>query len=137
MIKKRLLKLADRLERIAAKPPKKRAFNLFHWFIKGTNCGTQCCAVGEAGMIPEFRELGLKVTGNPRFKNAEGWQAVVNFFGLNSFAEAYYLFSSYEYPRAFMAPHTGPDEVAERIREFVASGGVIKNCKASYFGMAA
>lgn len=125
MIKKRLLTLADRLERIAVKPPKTRRFSIHTW-LAHDSCGTQCCAVGEASFIPEFRRLGLTAhrSRGPQFKNLEGWGATTKFFGLTAL-EADYLFSSYYYQRDPEGTFVGPAEVAERIRAFVASNGVI------------
>jgi hypothetical protein len=120
---KRLLRLADWLDRIQAKPPKLRTFNLGTWRRTGVYvpskrdfCGTQCCAVGEAFLIPEFKALGFKYQGAaPAFGAARGWDAVKDFFGV-SFNQAICLFS----PVSYTNPFGRPGRVATRIRELVA-----------------
>jgi hypothetical protein len=113
---KRLLRLADWLDRIAKTPPKTREFNLFYW-KQNRACGTVCCAVGEASLIPEFKKAGLKVAPYPEFKGTNGWDAVKRFFDIN-YLDVIHLFAATSY---------GPDEVSEpavvadRIRKFVAS----------------
>lgn len=122
MIKKRLLILAEHLEKIAKRCPKNRRFNMGLWFVeehdaRGHRCGTSGCAIGEAVLIPEFKALGLKISENqePVYKGDFSWMAVERFFGLTSH-EATCLFS-YE---GYISRHdTTPDEVAAAIREFV------------------
>lgn len=122
MIKRRLLILADHLDRV--KPEKTgRQFNLNIWFVaRGPACGTACCAVGEAAHIPELRRLGLGLTRGafartPAFKDACSWTAVERFFRLNE-ADAMHLFSS-----SYYADSVTPKDVAARIRAFVEHGG--------------
>lgn len=123
MIKRRLLILAEHLERIAKRKPKSRSFNLDKWFEK-TPCGTAACAVGSACFIPEFKRLGLRLrqVGSawyPVFKGDAGYTAAARFFGISwGAAETFFCPDSYK-----------PDEqgnplaVATRIREFVAAKG--------------
>lgn len=116
MIKRRLLLLADRLDRIAKRPPKKRTFDLSMWFDNDDPCNTVCCAVGEATFIPEFRKLGLGLTPTsqePSYKGEGSWRAVALFFDLDE-NQSHRLFMSTQYPR-----NATPDMVAGRIREFV------------------
>jgi hypothetical protein len=53
----RLLKLATRLEAVP-----RADFDMDVWVQTkdGPECGTQACALGWAGLMPEFRRLGLK-----------------------------------------------------------------------------
>jgi hypothetical protein len=123
MQKKRLLRLASWLERIAKNPPKTRKFNLSRWCRRlpkyertgrFSKCGTVCCAVGEASLIPEFKQAGFRIPYKvPKFEGRAGWEAVERFFGL-SYHDATYLFMEDSY-----VGRTGPDRVAARIREFV------------------
>lgn len=126
MIKRRLLILAERLERISRQKKPKRGFSLFSWMtatpgenFEGTVCGTTACAIGEACYIRDLQRLGLKydpILGVPVFKGEESWIAVQAFFGLSE-AHATFLFSLTAYHNM---TRTGPAEVAARIREFVA-----------------
>lgn len=53
---RRLLKLAIKLDSIP-----RENFNMDYWIIKKDDgCGTTCCVLGWAGMMPEFRKLGLR-----------------------------------------------------------------------------
>ena len=123
MIKSRLLILADRLEAIAKRPPKGRTFELSAWLRKEP-CGTVCCAVGEAMLIPRFKKLGLGMKANhmdahcfsPHFRNDTGWSAVDAFFGLSG-KQAEKLFS----PVNYSLEDRNPSTVAARLREFVKS----------------
>jgi hypothetical protein len=131
MIKSRLLLLAERLEKIAAKPPKNRKFDLRVWFRKPNTpsffdpyfCGTTCCAVGEATLIPRFKELGLKYKNRvgPVFKRYEGFHAAEKFFGISNL-EAIKLFTTAFY---LDGSETKPDDVASRIRAFVRTGKIL------------
>lgn len=116
MIKKRLLTLAARLDRIAKRPPKKRSFDLSMWFDNDDPCNTACCAVGEATLIPEFRKLGFgrtKGAQEPSYKGFISWAAVRFFFDISE-DQSHRLFMSTQYQR-----DATPDLVAARIREFV------------------
>lgn len=130
MIKRRLLILADRLEKIAAKPPNNREFNLRFWLQRGLDCGSACCAVGEATFIPELRRLGLKAKTNPRngiisphYGKDCGWAAVQKFFGLGA-SQARHLFDMYSYK---LEESIKPEVVAARIRETVFNSMVGKS----------
>jgi hypothetical protein len=115
MIKKRLLMLADRLDRIADRPLKSRQFDLLSWRHKD-HCGTHCCAVGEATYMPAFKALGLKYNARiaePEYRGESGWGAVQKFFGIGR-EDALNLFSSESYQRV-----RDPKIVADRIRELV------------------
>lgn len=125
MIKSRLITLADHLEKIAARPPKRREFSLVGWFSrrykreknKDIVCGYCCCAIGEATFIPAFKKLGLYMDGSsPAFKEYWQWDAVKAFFGL-TYDEANYLFSYMSYAAA---AKTTPAQVSTRIRDFAA-----------------
>lgn len=123
MIKRRLLILADHLDRM--KPEKTgRHFSLGIWYTdrdRTANCGTACCAVGEAAHIPKLKRLGLGLTPGvwgraPQFKRWTSWDAVEKFFRI-SVKDAMYLFQGSNYPR-----NATPKDVAARIRTFVEQG---------------
>lgn len=134
---RRLLRLADRLDRI---DPKR--FALEHWVSSGScvpsldddeqpSCGTVCCAVGYAAMLPEFKAEGFSlaseddhafptyVVDRPGFFPAyyDGYRAVAKFFEITG-EDAEMLF--WDWWR-YRLKKTKPSEVAARIREFVAA----------------
>jgi len=138
MNKERLLKLADLLE-ADAKNPKGVKFDLSEWGEAvdpktPVNCGTSACAVGLACISGAFKKEGLGYevvegkewddldkpsaiyTINPTYKKMSGWDAVAKFFGIG-YADAEYLFSSYEY-NSIPKGAKGERTVAKRIREF-------------------
>lgn len=94
-------------------------FSLSWWVIRQPHCGTVCCAVGHAAMLPEFRAQGLNFGGfcslEPTYDGLTSWSAVQAFFEITA-AEANRLFSLYEYPDGARTP---PRMVAARIRELV------------------
>ena len=119
MIKKRLLTLADALDKLAVKPRKRFTFSLAGWFRREKICGTTACAVGLASTLPEFKRLGLKIHDYlPAFRDLRGWYAVQKFFGI-SYDAAEYLFSYTQYESN---DTTKPKAVADRIRALVNSG---------------
>jgi len=132
---RRLLKLARFLDKVPAK-----RFDYGSWTrgvgtvdpvyykaarlrLKGTKqeCGTTGCALGWATAVPEFRKLGLYLTGfgtpeiqTPRGNCVRGEDAGVELFGLK-YTEALDL---------FMPQNAGEDRatakyVARKIRKFV------------------
>lgn len=111
----RLLVLADFLE---TKVPDED-FNLRRWLHP---YGSPSCAIGYAGIIPEFRALGFGVSyrGGPRgsnepfFGDIKRWEAIQTFFEI-SYATAAEFFTRMRYETA-----PGPRQVAARIRAFVA-----------------
>lgn len=122
----RLLRLADYLEDVVAKLPAER-FDMNNWATPTPHCGTACCAVGHACSIPEFQAAGLAMSideeghGEPVIRPDDGsmfssWQAVEAFFGITH-REAACLFDAGRYFAGVR-----PQEVAARIRQFVASG---------------
>lgn len=120
MIKIRLLKVAELLEKQAEKEAKnpdiKKRFCLSSW-----DCGTAACAVGLAARNKWFNARGLKMNkGVPAFKEHRNWRAVSEFFKIY-ISDAEELFSMYSY---LEEGHTTALEVAARIREFVEKGEV-------------
>lgn len=133
MNKRRLLKLADLLEKDARRKRGIR-FNMRTWGNinnpkKPLSCGTQACAMGLAALSGAFRHEGLSAViredGDFQFKVSgkktyNGFRASRKFFRINS----------RNAERLFEADDVGlPDEgrgaraelaVAKRIRDFVA-----------------
>lgn len=71
---KRLLKLADFLEKLHADKKRRKQFDYTNWVNRALwkgkadlSCGTTACALGWATTIPEFRKAGLRLgkNGNP------------------------------------------------------------------------
>ena len=95
-------------------------------FVQPLECQTVGCAVGWAGALPEFNELGLGLmvdgrhTLYPKYVDQDGLEysgdeAVEKFFDI-SFMSVDYLF----YPCSYTdADRDNPKAVANRIREFV------------------
>lgn len=122
----RLLRLADFLE----KEVTQEKFNMYRW----TNtCGTVHCAFGWATQIPEFRDAGLKMSGQddyghatgsysewryPMYENRECYDAAVTFFEIDLIL-ANWIFS----PDNYNAPVAIKD-VVERIQRTVVDYGV-------------
>lgn len=131
MNKDRLLLLADALEtRIPAEK-----FALDDW-RESTNdddsneallhgCGTTGCAVGWACALPEFIAQGLtwsSAMARPVFEGDSQWEAVCNFFEIDSDA-ADHLFSPIDYPDFGVG--ATPSDVAGRIRALVGNSGEV------------
>jgi len=135
----RLTKLAELLDKVALE---RRPFNLSVWVhktqdlcfmdVKDTavasglsedevehhECGTVACAVGYACLDPWFNEQGLRAYEDlPSYRYSSGWDAVEDFFGIY-YEEARHLFSPDSYTGE---EETRAEEVAARIREFIAS----------------
>lgn len=121
--KRRLEVLAKHLERIERQPLHKRKFSLSSWYqhligSDGIVYGTTACALGEAGLIPEFRKLGLKseIDGGVYFQEKEGFEAAEVFFGLDM-DESLHLFAPTHYwPDQLRSPRA----VARKIRRLIA-----------------
>jgi len=84
------------------------------------NCGYSACAVGHAGMMPEFQKLGFAlVTGEsqhklvPHYDGLTEWEAVESFFDLTE-KQAEKLFM----PDSYGEDVTAAD-VAKRIRKMI------------------
>ncbi len=112
----RLLRLADHLDTV---PPE--LFDLAHWGSR-VPCGTVCCAVGHACLMPEFQAAGFRAVWDedgfePEFSGLTDWDATELFFGIGH-VTALCLFSAQSYPVG--APATAA-QVAARIRAFVRS----------------
>jgi hypothetical protein len=95
-------------------------FRLTSW-----HCGTTACAVGHACLNPAFQEQGLSLVKDgtamvPLYGGHAGWNAVREFFGIDSDEDAY-LFLAWEYPDG---SETTPDQVADRIELFLQSAEV-------------
>lgn len=124
MKKNRLLKIANLIENINP-----AVFDMDSWSSKGNECGTTFCVCGYAAHVGLFKGLTLEYDGDgdadliyvePGDECGmvmEDWDAVEVLFDLTC-SEAEYLF----YGKFGDTPHT----VAERIRKFVKTGGVIE-----------
>jgi hypothetical protein len=95
------------------------------------HCGFAGCAVGHATQDPVLRAEGLKLdglgfpglVGSPYPDNVYPWRAVEKFFDLTA-EESELLFDIHSYsggPSDISPYDPPPQEVAARIREFVAS----------------
>lgn len=133
--KERLAFLADKLEE-NANNPKGMKFDLSLWshteraVPKAIDCRTTGCAVGLAGLLPEFVAEGFSITGNifstttPRYvtdrENVEGWRAVETFFDLSP-EKAGWLFTEHRYQWDDLPTKGAAGElaVANRIREYL------------------
>ena len=129
--KRRLLKLADFLDRL---PPKR--FNYATWVggdwdgRQDLSCGTTACALGWACTIPAFRRLGLRLSsyGVPILLRGgtitHETAAAAFIFKIDQthasylFCPDYHLFSE-RLPRS-PGRRASPREVAAHIRRFVA-----------------
>lgn len=127
MNKRFLAYLAQRLEKIAATPPKKRkrTFDMRCWYEPRFDCGTTACAMGEACFIPVLQRAGLRLKDHgfgliptiyrPDGSKAYGSEAAVELFGITP-AVAQRLFL----PKAERS--ASPAQVARRIRKVIANG---------------
>lgn len=128
--KNRLLKLADKLDEVAADKKLRKQFNMDSWKEEDNDsCGFTACAVGTGVCcIPSFRKAGLKLTKSPwqhiegktlflvSYKGFPDFEGVKEFFKLDNFDEADYLFSSEYYP---LNMRKSPKFVANRIRSYI------------------
>lgn len=100
--------------------------------LNSLQCGTTGCAVGWACTIPEFKAEGLHwdvsddgTTDYPGYgkddtaEYATAWEAVEVFFNIN-YDTADHLFSCGSYDNN----NATANEVADRIEEVIAAGGV-------------
>jgi hypothetical protein len=137
MNKERLNMLANFLEHNADKI----GFNLANWGIKRgeevakypvpgdgiveVECGTVCCAVGWACLIPAFNDQGffntLKYSVHiaPAYRSGDlvfhGWKAICEFFDINhETADRLFLEGSYDWKGTAL-------DVATRIKDLTAS----------------
>jgi hypothetical protein len=139
MNKKRLLKLADLLEK-DAENKKGVKFDLMHWADtneddKGEiplDCKTKACAIGLACISGAFRKEGLgwklDIFGclTPYYNNSYGWNAVTTFFDIPR-EDAEKLFAWVSYKKSKTEGAKGERAVAKRIRKFVEKGLKNKN----------
>lgn len=125
MKKNRLLKIANLIENINP-----AVFDMDSWSSKKNECGTTFCACGYAAYVGLFKGLTLGYGGDgdadliyvepgDEYGDIErrDWDAVEVLFDL-TYSEVEYLF----YGKFGDTPHA----VAERIRKFVKTGGVIE-----------
>lgn len=124
----RLLKLADHLERVVATTP--GLWGMYSW-AERTECGTVCCAMGHACLIPEFAAAGLSLQfdvdedghsyGYPVLSDGRGLhtniRAAAAFFDIEV-EDAQWLFI----PDSYDHPGITPGQVAGRIRSLVRGG---------------
>ena len=96
-------------------------FDVTNWRGKGT-----ACAIGHAADIEEFKELGFALSpargSTPTYRNFQGYEAVMCFFGLE-WEDCDYLFTScIPYPR-----HKGQVwEVIRRLQNHIDRGQCCK-----------
>lgn len=90
----------------------------------GAWCGTAACAIGLAMLDKNFQAIGFGIdtNGGPAYDVARGTKAVCQLFDI-PFSAVDYLFMPASYPR--QSGKTAAKAVAKRIREFVASDGVV------------
>jgi hypothetical protein len=136
----RLLLLAERLEQIADDSQHPRKFDMMVWyedlptpqrnvgqrildfFRRKIDCKTAACAFGEACLMPEFQQEGLKLgrtsSGDylPAYDGFITFEAAAKFFDIGG-TKAITLFS----PDSYVGGKPSPREVAFRIRELVAN----------------
>lgn len=114
MQKKRLLKLAELLDKVPKKNFDMRRFRYEN------ECGTVCCAAGHAMLDPWFIKRGLHQGTQisvPQYGNFYANESLMEFFGI-SWLQVCYLFA----PGKVGAT---PKTVAKNIRKFVESGGEV------------
>jgi len=118
MQKKRLLKLADFLEKVVAKKPGYK-FNMSRFAdidFDPDHCHTAACALGWATTI--FKTLCLTDSGGAleqslRYRDHDAFEAAMVFFGLTE-PQAFRLFG------AFGGINVTPKRVARNIRKVVS-----------------
>lgn len=118
----RCLLLADHLE----KNVKEEEFDL-EFYAQKTECGTVCCALGHAGLMPDFRAQGFTTSiavsnahfGGVRFGDNYGLTAAMKFFGMThrQVQDTFYDKEIYDW-------HATPTKVAARIRECVNAASI-------------
>ncbi len=124
---KRLLKLADFIDKLPRK-----AFNLGILASK-TSCGTTCCLMGWAGMMPTFRRLGYRTNfdvfgelsskgveyGDGNYESIGDYSGAANLFGL-LWEESIGLFKSTNPYNYYPTDRPTPKKAAKVLRAFVA-----------------
>jgi hypothetical protein len=132
MKKNRLLKLADLLDGLKNK--KGYQFDMRGWGEtdnpkKPHSCGTTGCALGIGAMAGIFKRQGL--TWDHDFdtfvyrhsRNPDGFRIARELFEIYS-EDARYLFSASAYPYCPTEGVVAARAVAQRIRDYVANGGL-------------
>jgi hypothetical protein len=109
-------------------PAEVMKFDMTYWgHTKESSCGSSACALGFAGSHPWFIRRGLKLVHDIRYclklsdlwiiyKEVEGFQAAVEFFGIPG-DTAYRFFTSSSYRKSH--ERITPSDVARRIEAFV------------------
>lgn len=134
-------KLAHLAQVLRQPLPKNVGFSLNQWRDEGSEwevasdyqdnvCGTVCCACGLATMHPELEYMGLfwsdykgiQFVPVESWNVLSSWEAIEECFNLTK-EEAAYLFRNDSYSNVSA---TSPDEVADRIDEFIANK--LANC---------
>jgi len=123
--KKRLLKLAEHLERGKLSVDR---FDFSKWHEK-TNCGTAGCAMGECpAVFPKHWHFRAGLFGNQEPALKERPFASVrasgrNFFGITQAQFAHLFIPGYQHPSLYSGKVLGerakPSAVARNIREFI------------------
>lgn len=127
---KRLLKLANFLTEL-----KRTQFNYGIFHIED-ECGSVACALGWAGLIPEFRKAGL-TTGKGNIVRCEIngkrflYEQAGAFFGLSSSeCKGLFLPNHQDYIGcSYLGENATPKQVAKMLREFLKHKGfaLVKN----------
>ena len=121
--KKRLLKLADFLDKLKPKQLRMSAF-VSNIGDKLGDCDTVACAAGWACTIPSFNKAGFQIdtfySDRPTYRDANGerlcgFEAIESFFGLSERAAVNIFGGEY-----LADKKTTPKQVAKRIRKLVA-----------------
>lgn len=138
-----LIRLADKLDGVGpyadvgpVPPDKFEMTEWFRWSVLGPNidpngCGFAACAMGWACTDPWFQERGLRAHPMrykmlPFVNDDQGFDAASKLFSISP-AESEWLFSDYAYRDGAcdLTPEPIPPAVvAQRIRQFVADGGM-------------
>lgn len=114
----RLKKLSELMRQVHKLDTKRKAFDIGSWFSnmavtdkeivalptleakvqKMNECGTNACACGWAGLVPEFRKDGFRVVDTDiKYRGESGLQAAAAFFGISyKMADYFFISSSYE-----------------------------------------
>lgn len=113
MNKERLGKLADFLVELVENGNK---FNMA-WWISRDECGTTACALGWAASIPEFIDLGLRVTDADyiEYNGVFNIEAAMEFFEMDYY-EASDIFYGYGLKHGCKSTK---EEVVEYIRNLI------------------
>jgi hypothetical protein len=131
----RLLLLADRLEHFDEQDAIKEFDMDIYYAPASPSCGTAGCALGLAATMPEFNALGLRVNENNEITYHPPYFVITydhidsraghEFFRLTVDQFNYIFMPHYYFTNFENDERISPQDVATRIRKFVADGGAI------------